>query len=173
MTQATSRQSNAAEQPPLSSLQASILHAISQDLASAQKLLDLLEDEQGAMESRNHQALTDIVQQKTDCLTVMEQQADCRYQILASLNRTIDEGEWKRLVAEQEHPQIQTAWQQLIDALETSQHLNEVNGRLIARGQQTLHHLLDLIRGQLNPPSLYNQRGTTESQQSGHSVTRA
>jgi len=165
MTQAHQTQPN--------SLPQSIQQALSLDLEAAEQLLQLLEDEQAAMAARDRQALADIVNAKTDCLNQIEKQANNRYQILTSLERSIGEAEWKSLIEEQNDKNIQAVWEKLIDTLEQCRHANEVNGRLISRGQQTLHYMLSVLRGQLNPPSLYNQRGATETFQDGHSVTRA
>ena len=162
-----------ADQTQTSSLSQSVKQALQLDLQAAQQLLQLLEDEQTAMEARNRQALADIVNAKTDCINQIEHQAQSRYQLLESLERPVNEAEWRSLIEEQGDKEIQANWENLIETLEQCRHSNEVNGRLISRGQQTLHYLLSVMRGQLNPPSLYNQRGATETYQSGHSVTRA
>ena len=158
---------------PGNNLTFSIHQAIIHDLHASRELLDLLEQEREAMEQRNRKELTDIVSAKTECMQRIDQQAVCRYHILENLHREGSEQEWKALVLEQTNDAIKEDWQQLIDTLHQCRHLNEVNGRLISRGQQTLGKLLSILRGQLDPPQLYNQRGTPESRNSTYSVTKA
>ena len=154
-------------------LDQSIQSALDADLSEVKQLLALLQDEQAAMETRDRTALGAIVEAKTACLIRIEQQARTRYQLLQSLQRSTDETSWKMLVEEQVSPDIQKIWKELLHTLDQCRHHNEVNGRMISRGQQTLHNLLSIIRGQVDPPGLYNQRGGTETQQSGHSFTSA
>jgi len=155
------------------SLPKAIQNALDLDLRESRQLLQLLQDEQTAMQTRDRERLADVVKAKTDCMNRIEQQANARYQLLTANGRTVDEAEWKSLVESQRDPHIQKTWQDLLTTVEECRHSNEVSGRLINRGQQTMHYLLSVIRGQLNPPTLYNQRGAAESHQDGHSVTRA
>jgi flagellar biosynthesis/type III secretory pathway chaperone len=150
-----------------------IQHALLQDLGEAKHLLKLLEEEQSAMQERDLKALSSIVNLKTDCIHRIEQQSSGRYQLLQSLQRSADEAGWKALISEQDDPSIHAIWHELLDVLSQCQHHNAVNGRMISRGQQTLHQLLNMIRGQVNPSNLYNHRGATESHQDVHTVTRA
>ncbi len=151
----------------------SIHQAIIKDLQASKELLNLLEQEQKAMEDRQRDHLANIVNQKADCMNRVDQQATNRYQILQSINREASEGAWKALVLEQNDEGLINDWNSLLSTLQQCQHHNEVNGRLISRGQQTLNQLLTILRGQMNPPELYNQKGAPEARSNTHSVTKA
>lgn len=155
------------------SVSAAVHRAIDNDLQETLQLLALLQQEQHAMEQRDRHGLTSIVKSKTICMDRIEHNANIRYQLLSAHQRPANESGWRQWVEEHTQPNIRDDWQKLLETLEQCRHLNEVNGRLINRGQQTLHHLLTVIRGQLEAPELYTQRGVTENCGNSHSVTKA
>lgn len=148
-------------------------NAVKIDLQASTELLNLLQQEQEAIPSRNRDHLNEILTNKTACLQTIDNNANNRYQLLASIDQPPTEIAWKQIIEQQDDTALKADWEQLVDTLIQCRHCNEVNGRLINRGQQTLHQLLDILRGRLDPPTLYNQRGATESTAGGRSFTKA
>ena len=162
-----------ADQVEMNNLPTIVTQLLMNDLTAIKHLLTLLQQEKDAIETRQRDTLSNIVNEKTKCLNRIEQQSNERHNLLTSIGKLPTEESWQQLIAEIENEQLHDTWQIFIETLTECQHFNEVNGRLINRGQQTLHYLITVLRGQLNPPNLYNQRGATETHQVGHTVTRA
>jgi hypothetical protein len=48
--------------------------------------------------------------------------------------------------------------------------MNDINGKMISRSQQTLSHLINLLRGKVAAPSLYTAQGTKTQYTSSYTV---
>lgn len=146
--------------------------AVLLDIKSSKTLLNLLQQEQDAIQNRRRELLTDIITRKTECLQTIDSNTAARYKLLTERGLAADEAGWKEFVESFQQKKLQQDWQALLSILKQCKHANEVNGRLVNRSQQTLHNLLDILRGKLNTPAVYTQRGTTESVQSGQRFTK-
>lgn len=51
------------------------------------------------------------------------------------------------------------SWGKIIEAVEESKALNEINARIAHRAQMTNHHVLNILRGMPADPGLYNPSG--------------
>jgi flagellar biosynthesis/type III secretory pathway chaperone len=65
------------------------------------------------------------------------------------------------------------SWGKIIEAVEESQALNEINARIAHRAQMTNHHVLNILRGMPADPGLYNPSGKGRDATGTASITSA
>ena len=66
------------------------------------------------------------------------------------------------------------AWQLLENRLKICREQNEQNGKMIARSQRTVQHLLDIVRGNpLKSENLYTAKGMRKPSGAGITVAKA
>jgi flagellar biosynthesis protein FlgN len=153
---------------------AQIEQLIQQDNSASIALLTALRCEQEALKSRKHQDLQRLLEEKNHYLLILESNASKRQQILQHNGRETDNNAWEILLAELDARTPGTAlldaWNTLKNHFSECRTLNEINGKMIARGQQTISRLLNILRGQTAAPGLYSASGnTTQSNRSGAS----
>ncbi len=147
---------------------------LERDLEAAQCLRVLLEEERQLLEQRDHQSLSKLIEQKNIHIGVLNHHANERQSVLESLNMTSGNRDWEKLLASD--PALRAhlpLWQTVKDTVLECQRLNDVNGRLINRSQQTLVRLLNLVRGKTAAPQLYNAAGASTHTPSSQTLTRA
>jgi flagellar biosynthesis protein FlgN len=145
---------------------------IQADIASAQQLLVALKSEREALQQRDYLRVTDIIASKTNILDLLESHSIQRQQLIKEAGlrcqgNTMEE-QWADLIKIIADPALQADWEHLLQALRDCRHANSVNGKMIARGQQSLGRLLNILRGQIDTPELYNQKGAA----TGHAASR-
>lgn len=145
-----------------------------QDSAAVQKLKKLLLQERDLLEQRKPEGLQEIVALKDQQLETLTFNAKQRQQLLQAAGLVTTLAGWEQLLLRDPSTHNLVAnWQLLTAEFVECQKANEINGRMINRSKQTLTHLLNLIRGQVEMPSLYTQKGSTTNQNSSHSLVRA
>ncbi len=157
---------------------------IQADLDSSARLLTLLKQEQEAMARRLHDQLPGLIEAKAQELTKLDDSAQKRTRLLTTLNvnsptathspttESAEDG-WQELLDAIGDQALQEQWQALHAQLQECQKLNEVNGRAVDRGQRSLRHIINLLRGQLEGTDLYTQSGSKQSQKSYGSLVQA
>jgi len=147
---------------------------LERDQQAAQALLLLLQQEGQLLQARDHQELTDLIDEKSKHIHVLNGHADERLAVLESLGMAPTHVEWENLLASD--PALAPClplWQEIKTILQQCQQLNDINGKLINRSQQTLVRLLDLVRGKTASPQLYNAAGASSHTPSSQTLTRA
>lgn len=138
---------------------------LTEDADAIEQLRQLLEHERACLEARDHTALPEVIERKNQLLAALGQHALQRQNWLRSAGLSCDHEGWLQWLSQ--HPQTRAQsdeWTQLAEQLQACRELNDVNGKIISRAQQTLGQLLNLVRGQENgAPDLYNAKG-----QAGH-----
>ena len=137
------------------------------------RLKDLLNAECEALKARKHDELPAIIEAKTLALSLLEQGSDKRAKILQASNLAETQEAWEQLLESLGDKSLSEDWQQLQEDFEHCQRLNTVNGKLISRGRNTLGHLVNLMRGQVAAPELYNQLGGKDKGAGTHTVVEA
>jgi flagella synthesis protein FlgN len=140
------------------------------------ELLSLLEQERSHLQQRNHNAIPPLLEQKQQLMSQLEQGAELRQQWLADTPQQTDQTQeelWCTLLTELGGPTLSTLWDAFKDKLVACQQGNEVNGKMIGRGQQSIRQLLTLLKGQVETPKLYNQAGNTQSHSLSQTVVKA
>jgi len=157
------------------------IHAVHQlledSVRSTSELLSLLEHERAHLQQRNHKALPDLLEQKQQLMSRLEQSALQRQQWLAiapqDKSQQSTEERWNTLLTDLGGPTLTKLWDTFKDNLIACQQNNEVNGKMIGRGQQSIRQLLTLLKGQVETPQLYNQTGNTQNQSLSQTVVKA
>ena len=144
---------------------------IQADTRSCEALLDLLQQEQTALGSRNRRDLDALLTAKSQHTQALEAGARQRQQLLQEAGLEADAEVWTQTLAglDERYPGIHLSdsWQALTQSFEQCQKHNDINGKMIARGQQTMSRLLNLLRGQSAAPGLYDRAGSTEGKGAG------
>ncbi len=147
---------------------------IAQDTHTSAQLKELLLQERALLEAREHDPLPGLIEQKDQLLDRLSQSARQRQQLLQSLGLNPDNQSWEDLL--KSHKALSPLlddWHCLQTLFTECQTLNEVNGRMIARSRQTLGKLLNILRGQVGAPQLYNQSGNATGSGSTHTLAKA
>ncbi|MDO3382623.1 flagella synthesis protein FlgN [Gilvimarinus algae] len=144
------------------------------DLKAAQALLALLQKESELLKHRDHGALTDLIEAKTQHIELLNAHATERSALLQSLNLPADSNGWQAFMSGNAPLQaLLPLWQELQECIAECKALNNINGKLIGRSQQTLQRLLDLVRGKTSTPELYNAKGSATNRALSSSVAKA
>ncbi|WP_039913674.1 flagella synthesis protein FlgN [Cellvibrio mixtus] len=147
---------------------------ITQDTTAIAQLKQLLIEERQLLEQRKQDGLQEIIEQKSITVEQLNNSAKLRHQILTTLGLPTNAAGWDTFL------QRNTAtlplcddWKNLVSEFEECQKMNDVNGKMLARSQQTLNHLLNLLRGKVAAPSLYTAQGTQTQHTSSYTVAKA
>lgn len=133
---------------------------IRQDVSACRNLLQLLEQEREALQTRDVEKLEDVIQNKSANLLHLEQSARQRSVWVAEQRKPNEKAEtvWQTLIAITK-PEAQREWAEFRTLLRECQEQNEINGKLLARNQQVFSRLLAIVRGRDENDPLYNEKG--------------
>jgi flagella synthesis protein FlgN len=152
----------------------SLREMIAQDSAALGQLKQLLAYEREQLEQRKQDELPRIIEQKSNLLDQLNNSAKQRQQILTALGLPANTQGWDTLLQRNLTTQpLLGDWKLLVSEFEDCQSMNDINGKMIARSQQTLSHLLNLLRGKVPSPSLYTAQGTKTQNTSSYTVAKA
>lgn len=151
----------------------SLLPIVQADLGYTQTLLQLLQEERRLLEQRQHEALPELIGQKDQLLQKLHDNEQRRKNFLQQLGMGDARNAWKEVVEGTGDNNLIRLWQQLQQALSECRVCNEINGRMIGRGQQSLGRIVSLLRGQINTPQLYNNKGATQGGGLGNKIISA
>ncbi len=150
---------------------------IEQDIQTAKQLSSLLQKEHDCLQQRDSRELNLIVVDKQHCMSKLERSAQQRggwINFLSERTGMPPSDCWQRLLQELKDPELVTLWSSFQEALEDCKQHNNVNGKIIARGQKTLKQLLGILRGQsVEPAKLYNASGSAHSHGASHTIIKA
>ena len=138
-----------------------LLQLINEDLAPAQQLLELLQDEFVALCGRDMRVLEDILARKQSLIILLEQHGQKRSQILLSLGLPADHSGLEQLASHSSvGDQLLAQSAALNQLLISCQEANVLNGQSIQLQQATTANQLRILHGG-EPPALYNAQGST------------
>jgi len=137
---------------------------IQEDIEASGALLKLLEAEQQALKKRLHRDLENLLREKNTLIHTLDANAEKRQQILAQATMTGTAESWQKLLVLINNQKLIDDWETVKTNIDQCQHFNGINGKMIARGQQTVRRLLNILRGQTAVPGLYTQSGTTRDE---------
>ena len=137
-----------------------LLQLITDDMAPAQQLLELLHAESIALHGRNMTELERILAQKQALVILLEQHGRKRSQILSGLGLSPDRKGLLELARNSSLGEtLITAGDELSALIVECQALNEQNGGSIKMQQMATAHQLQILTG--DSPTLYDSRGST------------
>ncbi|MGN8262028.1 flagella synthesis protein FlgN [Pseudomonas sp. SMSB3] len=138
-----------------------LLQLIEDDIAPAQELLELLEQESVALHGRDMTPLEGILARKQSLIVLLEQQGMRRNHLLTSLGLSADRAGVQVLAAQSDNGElILQQLQVLNDLINDCQRVNETNGKIIQVQQHVTANQIRILQGG-EAPSLYDSRGTT------------
>jgi flagella synthesis protein FlgN len=138
-----------------------LLQLIIEDLAPAQQLLELLQEESLALYGRDMRLLEDILARKQSLIVLLEQHGKKRSQILVSLGLPADHKGLEQLASHSSvGDQLLAQSKELNQLLVQCQESNTLNGQSIQLQQATTANQLRILNGG-EPPALYNAQGST------------
>lgn len=140
-----------------------IADLVDQDLTSSLALLHTLEKEQEALQERDHEQLRELLEEKTALLNTLDAGSVQRAEILRELQQPNDQYAWESLIDAMGDHDLKDHWTSLKDTIADCQQLNEVNGKIIARSQQSVQSLMQILRGDNGQQNLYTSSGTTNN----------
>ena len=146
---------------------------LQQDLQATRQLSELLQQEREALKARNHQRQSQLIEAKSQQMAILDGNRKKRERLLSGLGLTATKASWESLLKGASSPELPQLWQSLTAEFEACQQANVVNGKMIGRSRQIFGRLLNIMRGQVAAPDLYNQKGSRQSQARSHQVIEA
>ncbi|NQD93594.1 flagellar protein FlgN [Pseudomonas sp. CrR25] len=137
-----------------------LLELFTDDIGSAERLLELIENEFQALSERDLPRLQGILADKQPLLALLDQHGKARSQLLSSLQLSADRSGLQALAERSSQgAELLARGEELNALLERCQAGNLRNGRLIRSSQASTHSILGILRGG-ETPSLYDSRGS-------------
>jgi flagella synthesis protein FlgN len=153
-------------------LKQSLYDLINTDLVLTSELLKTLQLEREALKQREFDSVVAIVESKTQLLDQLDSNSRQRQSLLHQAGFTGNQRQIKQVIEQLNDKNLQRDWNKLLDVVKQCKHENAVNGKMVARGRQTLGHLLNLLRGQVGTPQLYDESGSTTNSKSSNSCIK-
>lgn len=144
-----------------STLQQHIVQLLQRETETVDSLVALLQQENKLLKANEAESLPDILARKEKALSLLAQTQSIREQIL----REQQTSDWKGLLQDLDGANTELTQQQhaLEQQLKSCQYYNHINAQLINRGLYSVHHLLNVLRGNSGQEKIYNDQGETES----------
>ncbi len=138
-----------------------LLDLFTQDIVTAEHLLELIDEEFQVLGARDLPRLQSILADKLPLLALLDQHAKARSQILLGLKLSADRAGLQAVAATSARgEELMTSGDRLNALLERCQAANLRNGRLIRSNQASTNSMLGILRGG-ETPNLYDSRGST------------
>jgi len=137
-----------------------LLDLFTQDIDTAEQLLELIEREFQYLQERDLPQLQQILSEKQPLLALLDQHGRNRSQLLAALQLSPDSQGLQQLAARSNlGAQLLSQAERLNELLQGCQAANLRNGRLIRSSQNSNQSILGILRGN-DTPNLYDSRGS-------------
>ena len=133
-------------------------------ISSTQSLCSLLLQERDALISRDHQQLQQILEQKREICSAIDQHSQALGPVPLS-EQLADCPDAQR----QELDRLHTS---LLEQADLAQEYNAVNGKIVHRSQQSIRDLIHIISG-TDAELLYGHQGQTMASAQGTAIARA
>ncbi|MBA1262542.1 flagella synthesis protein FlgN [Stutzerimonas sp. NM35] len=138
-----------------------VLQQLTEDVGTAQKLLELMDAEYLALAERNLTGLETLLTQKQALLALLGQHGTLRSQTLTKAQLSIDRNGLAAFAAASAvGPSILAQAEQLDEVLEACRIANERNGQQIRTNQSAVSSMLNVLQGGSQAPDLYDRRGS-------------
>ncbi|WP_439889046.1 flagella synthesis protein FlgN [Pseudomonas sp. MBLB4123] len=138
-----------------------LLNLINDDIGTAKRLLELIDDEFQALGERDLPRLQSILADKQPLLALLDRHGKSRSQLLLSLQLSADRAGLQALAEHSElGAELLARGDELNTLLERCQTANLRNGRLIRSSQASTNSMLGILRGG-ETPNVYDSRGST------------
>jgi len=136
-----------------------LLQLVTEDIGTAQQLLELIDAEYQALEQRDLPRLQEILASKLPLLSLLDQHGSARSRLLSEQQLSADRAGQQALAARlSDGETLLTRSDELSQLLANSRDANLRNGRVIRANQASLTSVLGILRGG-ETPGLYDSRG--------------
>lgn len=143
-----------------------IADSIENDINACETLIQLLHHERGLLAERAFETLDLVIQEKSDWLKKLEHSARERQAWLVESGlgtQTDPAAAFKSWLKDNQQELLEERWELLKTRLDECKNANEVNGKLIYRGQATHQKLIGILRGQDHQTMLYTGKGVKKA----------
>jgi len=151
----------------------SLIPLLQRDAAQLSSLEQILKEERAALESRDNPALQAAVERKAQTVQLIQNNAQEKSRLFAQHGLPVSPQHIKAALAQLKREDVLELWEQVKAQLEHCQSLNEINGRIVSRSQQSVARLMDILRGQDRQQKLYGQNGRDNSMGSTNLLANA
>ena len=142
-----------------------------QDIEHSAALLDILQLERKALETREYAALENLIAQKKNSVQLLETSALQRQQWLAKQGFS---NEFDALNAvRQQAPAVASHWENAAAVWNECQTANQVNEQICRRTRLVVERVLDILRGQNAQSTVYDAKGYSQRGQAGRTISNA
>jgi flagellar biosynthesis/type III secretory pathway chaperone len=141
------------------------------DLGLSQQLLDMLQEERKALETREYAHFEELIGAKSRLIASLEQNTDTRRHWLQQQGFT-SEVESLR-AARATAPDVAAHWEQAATLWRDCQTANQINEQICRRTQVVVENVLDVLRGQHGQKATYNAQGQALRSTPGRTITSA
>lgn len=146
---------SAGKPSPVEQLQA----ALRQETAIAQRLYEVMAQEQSALQRIDSSSIQALAQEKARLLSALDEQLSQRQKLVPNSQQP---GALEALIARMPAPLAATLRplaEQLRDLLQRCHSQNEINGRIISASRRSVERSLSLLRGHQPDAVLYTPHG--------------
>lgn len=136
-----------------------LLQLVTEDIGTAQQLLELIDAEYQALGQRDLPRLQEILASKLPLLSLLDQHSSARSRLLSEQQLSADRAGLQALAARlSDGKTLLTRSDELSQLLANCRDANLRNGRVIRANQASLTSVLGILRGG-ETPGLYDSRG--------------
>ncbi len=152
---------------------------IERETALIVELNTILRAETDVLQSPDAAGLAEVLEQKVSPLAAINESKATRYAILRSVHYPESEDGWASLVSDldaiesDQHITLANLLQILRGELMQSRTLNRVNAEIINRSMFSVHHLLNILRGNIPENKIYSESGEPVNINNKPSITSA
>ena len=156
----------------------SVAQIIESDLTHTTLLIELLQAERAAIESRDGEALQRAVDAKPALLNVLQNNAGLREGLIKQQGLDGSTEDWRAVLSKLPEPHgsdAKKSWAALEQKLKLCSDLIDTNSLIVSRTQRTVGRLLDILRGQgaAGSVNMYNSSGRTQIVGDNRPITTA
>ncbi len=146
--------------------QTNIQDVIRAETTGYARLINILKLERQLLTEKAFEQFAELLTLKQQTLVQLDAINQFRVSLLSAKNLPLSREGIESLIGlttiknqEEQSEDLIAAWGKIIDAVEESKALNEINAKIAHRAQMTNHHVLNILRGMPEDPGLYNLRG--------------
>lgn len=148
-----------------------LYNLITEDKKTTDALLRALNNEREFLATRNYEALTTALTNKSLLIQELEKRSQKRQAFLTGTGFASE----KELLtaAEQQQPVVANAWRELAGLWQSCQDQNQVNDQIVRRTRIVVQRVMDILHGQPDLGRTYNTKGESNKGYSSKAIASA
>jgi flagellar biosynthesis/type III secretory pathway chaperone len=144
---------------------------LSEDKKTTEALITSLNNERDLITSRNYEALTSTLAEKSLLIQQLEKRSQTRQNFL--LNAGFQSEKELLIAADNKQPIVANAWRELAKLWQHCQKQNQVNEQIVRRTRTVIQGILEILHGQPDLGRTYNLKGETHKGYSSKAIASA